>query len=283
MEVIGGSATPEHHAPRIPRGPSLRRVSSRTAMRRSCSAPVLAPVWEPDCEELEDVPSFLHSDGVRRRLTSESGAATASRSLPSTLHGPWSQVLLAVRDIVESGIRDVFSPRGGDTNAELQRELMVAAHESLQKDSRPMRLVPGLVEQRYTIKQQLGSGAHHKVMEGVHRQTQKNHALKLVPRGGRLRATKVLDKMQVFHLISSFVDEVFCHPNYVCVCFKWGTHEVDASHQLSAWIVDALHLLRELLPPSKHPYFRLGAHDMQRVLLRASCLDLYLQSNLFIQ
>ena len=52
MEVIGGSGVAEHHAPRIPRGPSLRRVSSRTAMRRSCSAPVLAPVWEPDCEEL---------------------------------------------------------------------------------------------------------------------------------------------------------------------------------------------------------------------------------------
>ena len=31
-------------------------------------------------------------------------------------------------------------------------------------------------------------------MEGVHRQTQKNHALKLVSRGGRLRATKVLDR-----------------------------------------------------------------------------------------
>ena len=48
--------------------------------------------------------------------------------------------------------------------------------------------------------------------------------------------------------------------------------------------MQALHLLRELLPPSKElRNFRLGAHDMQRVLLRTSCLDLYLQSNLFIQ
>ena len=106
MEVISGSSVADHHAPRIPRGPSLRRVSSRTAMKRSCSAPVLAPVWEPDCEELEDVPSFLHSDGVRRRLTCEGNAPTPSRSAPSTLHGPWSKVLLAVRDVVESGIRD---------------------------------------------------------------------------------------------------------------------------------------------------------------------------------
>lgn len=37
----------------------------------------------------------------------------------------------------------------------------------------------------------------------------KNHSLKLVSRrGGKLRAAKVLDTMQVFHLISSFVDEV---------------------------------------------------------------------------
>ena len=97
MEVISGSSVADHHAPRIPRGPSLRRVSSRTAMKRSCSAPVLAPVWEPDCEELEDVPSFLHSDGVRRRLTCEGSAPAPSRSAPSTLHGPWSKVLLAVR------------------------------------------------------------------------------------------------------------------------------------------------------------------------------------------
>ena len=34
-----------------------------------------------------------------------------------------------------------------------------------------MRLQPGLVEQRYAIKQQLSHGPRHKVMEGVHRQT----------------------------------------------------------------------------------------------------------------
>ena len=27
---------------------------------------------------------------------------------------------------------------------------------------------------------------------------------------------------------------MFCHPTYVCLCFKWGMHEVDASMQLSA-------------------------------------------------
>ena len=32
----------------------------------------------------------------------------------------------------------------------------------------------------------------------MHRGTQKNHALKLVSRGGRLRVTKVLDTMQVW-------------------------------------------------------------------------------------
>ena len=175
------------------------------------------------------MPSFLHSEGARGGTPSR--LAYHAAGAPSALHGPWSKILLA--------IRDVFSPlaaRGSDAN----QELMAAAQESLERNALPMQLTPGLVEKRFSIKQQLSHGAHHKVMEGVHRQTLKNHALKLVSRGGRLRVTKVLDTMQVFHLISSVVDEVYCHPNYVCICFKWGMHEVDASHQLSAWIVDAL-------------------------------------------
>ena len=123
------------------------------------------------------------------------------------------------------------------------------------------------------------------VIEGVHRETLKNHSLKIVGRGGRakLRVVKALDAMQVFELISSFVDEVYFHPNYVCICFKWGTHEVDSSQQLTAWIVDALHLLRELLPPKQHAHLRLDVQDVQRLLLRTTCLDCYLQQNLFIQ
>ena len=107
------------------------------------------------------------------------------------------------------------------------------------------------------------------VIEGVHRETLKNHSLKIVGRGGRakLRVVKALDAMQVFELISSFVDEVYFHPNYVCICFKWGTHEVDSSQQLTAWIVDALHLLRELLPPKQHAHLRLDVQDVQRLLL----------------
>jgi hypothetical protein len=81
---------------------------------------------------------------------------------PAPTRGMRRQVLLAIRDL--------FSPlaaRGTDANL----ELMAAAHESLEKDALPMRLQPGLVEQRYAIKQQLSHGPRHKVMEGVHRQT----------------------------------------------------------------------------------------------------------------
>ena len=58
---------------------------------------------------------------------------------------------------------------------------------------------------------------------------------------------------------------------------------MDSSQQLTAWIVDALHLLRELLPPKQHAHLRLDVQDVQRLLLRTTCLDCYLQQNLFIQ
>ena len=34
---------------------NLRRVSSRTSLKRSCSAPTLTPVWEPDSEAEHEV------------------------------------------------------------------------------------------------------------------------------------------------------------------------------------------------------------------------------------
>ena len=69
---------------------NLRRVSSRTSMKRSCSAPTLTPVWEPDSEAEHEVPSFLHSDGVRRSLPCSAGQP--SSSTPAGMQGPWSKV-----------------------------------------------------------------------------------------------------------------------------------------------------------------------------------------------
>ena len=50
---------------------------------------------------------------------------------------------------------------------------------------------------------------------------------------------------------------------------KWGMHEVDASHQLSAWVEEAVLLLLELVPAasgqSALAYFRIRAHELQRL------------------
>ena len=61
---------------------------------------------------------------------------------------------------------------------------------------------------------------------------------------------------------------------------------MDASHQLSCLILDALDLLRELLPPEerhKCRRLRLNRADLQRVLLRSLALDTFLQSNLYLE
>lgn len=123
-------------------------------------------------------------------------------------------------------------------------------------------------------------------MEGVHRQTQKNHSLKIVSllRSNSL-PTKAMDTMQAFFMICKFVNEVYCHPNYVCVCMKWGMHELDSSHQLSKWIVESARLLIEVLPPHERKgaqYIRLDAFEVQKLLLRSAALDMYLQNHLFL-
>ena len=144
-------------------------------------------------------------------------------------------------------------------------------------------------------------------MEGIQRSTRKNYSLKIVSsRGGRLRAVRDLDINHAWHLIGALyarvkpnppremlftagavpragsVEEVYCHPTYLAICLKWGMHEVDASHQLSARIHDAAILLREVLPQSPPPYLRLSAAEVQRVLLRTACLDAYLAGHMWL-
>lgn len=124
-------------------------------------------------------------------------------------------------------------------------------------------------------------------MEGVHKRTQKNYSLKIISLShDNVRAVKAFETMQAFHMICSFVDEVFCHPSYVCICMKWGMHEVDSSHQLGKWIVESAGVMLEVLPAEQRKeaqYLRLGPSEVQQLLLRASALDLYLQDNLFIE
>ncbi|KAL1503705.1 hypothetical protein AB1Y20_012178 [Prymnesium parvum] len=252
---------------------SLRRSSSRNCIKRSESAPTLAPVWEPDGGEHEDTQApYFHS------VTGAFGSGVAPPRAPlkdPTILAKWLELLCAMA--VES-----HEPRGYLR----EHELAETVQRSLSAGS-TMKLHEGLVEQRYELKRQLSNGRSFKVMEGVHRQTQKNHSLKIVSlcQGG-LRVTRAFDTMQAFHMICSFVDEVFCHPRYVCICMKWGMHEVDSSHQLSKWIVESARVLLEVLPPKQQKsarYLRLSALDVQHLLLRSTALDLYLQDNLFIE
>ena len=63
-------------------------------------------------------------------------------------------------------------------------------------------------------------------------------------------------------------------------------HEIDTSHQLSRWIFDATLLLRELLPastPTQLKYLHFAAPELQRLLLRSTCLDLYLARHLTLE
>ena len=275
----------------------MPRPSSRASLRRSESAPTLAPVWEPDPDgpALEDVePAWLNSgqshdpsadQTASIRLASASCSSFARLVEPSYSKGElpvrWQKLLAAVSGRDDARLPDV----GGVADAAVAAaELVNAAEESLRQDAVPLRLRAELLEQTYTVKKEIESGRNWRVMEGIQQATHKNFSLKFVPtRSGRLRASGALDPLQLCYLICAFVDDVYFHPEYVCICMKWGMHEVDASHQLSAWVIDALRLIRELLPDAAAcGYMRVTSDELQSLLLRTSCLDLYLQRNLFL-
>lgn len=66
---------------------------------------------------------------------------------------------------------------------------------------------------------------------------------------------------------------------------RWGMHEVDASHQLSSLVMNALTLLLEVLPDEQRSCknLQLDGSELQRVLLRSMALDSYLDGHLFIE
>lgn len=261
-------------------GKQSRRSSK--SMPRSESAPLLAPLWEPSDDVHEaDGPPMLSAtasaeySGAKLNGVPNGHSCDASHALPDS----WQALLESVS--AGSDRLDEWAPL-------TQAELVAAAQDSL-RDSVPLRLDFGVLDQFYVMKKELSACTDFKVLEGVERATHKNFSLKLVPRAKRrLRAAKPLEPLQVSYLIMSFVHEVYVHPNYVCICLKWGMHEIDSSHQLSAWIVEASHLLDELV--QSHPlltapgrrYLRLSAKELQRLLLRTACLDLYLHSNLWL-
>ena len=204
----------------------MTRVPSRSSMRRSESAPMLAPLWEPpeaggeDAEEEDpNQPRFVNS--YTQGATCKPRRRSDGCSLPvapdsSSLPQPWSALLAKL-----SAAASTLTPLS-------QTELMEATMESLREQGKPLRLQTGMLDHKYEMRRLLDEGPHYKVMEGVDLLSEKNFSLKLIASGDgqRLRATKSLDPMQAFYLICSFVDEVYCHPRYVAIVMKWGMHEV---------------------------------------------------------
>ena len=259
----------------------MRRTGSRATIPRSESAPTLAPVWEPsemggeDAADGQEAPSAA---ALRNTFlaTQFGSAATASRGIPST----WAGI-----------IERLSSDRLVGPSSFSQVELVAAVEETLRGG--PLELQEGLVDNFFTLRKQLSAGPSYKIIECVHRASARNYSLNIISSRGlhRLRVSGpstskgTMEPMQAFYWISSFVEEVFSHPNYVAIVLKWGSHDVDSHHQLSVRISDALRLVRELLSPeeARRAYFRLSARELQRLLLRSACLDLYLDLHLYIQ
>jgi len=269
-----------------PKG-SMRRVPSRREMKRSESVPALPSIWEPNEGEEgfvdSGVPSWMHSGAS---IASEGDSWRYSMRALDPHHvadqrTPWETLLSS---LAQSEIPDV--------SAASLSELVVAAHDSLHsKAAAPLLLQSGMLEDHYDLKQELASGERFEVVEGVHRQSQRNYSLKIISRRGahKLRAAggskRQLDPMRSFYLICSFVDEVYATADKVCLCMKWGSHEVDASHQMACLVLDALDLLFELLPPnvsSPYEFPKLDSSGLQRLLLRSMALDTFLQDHLWL-
>lgn len=266
----------------------MRRVPSQSAIRRTQSVPMLAPVWEPE-DSIHDLfdgqPPWANTacsmDGGRPFNPPDMmwGGATPELGI-----SPGWRLLLEKLESEVCRSEGLSSSRENGMPARSSLELMAAVQESMRRDPLQLKLQHGLVEQAYTFKREMVNGAHCKIIEAVENSSQKNFSLKIVPLNRHRRGSKQpADPMHLMHLISLTVNDAYCHPNYVCMCMKWGMHEVDSSHQLSTWLVETALLLRELSlwggKQKMDPYVRIPPRELVRILLRTSCLDLYLRSN----
>jgi hypothetical protein len=79
------------------------------------------------------------------------------------------------------------------------------------------------------------------VVEGFHKKTRCSHALKLVSKScssfNDFRKGCCSMPPKCPELISNCLEAVFEGPNHVCLAMRWGTHVLDAQHQLTACLV----------------------------------------------
>lgn len=103
------------------------------------------------------------------------------------------------------------------------------------------------------------------------RRSSSRHARRLSPR-----------KCQA--LLAQCLEEVYELPHHVCLVWAHGTHDVDIQHDgcLSGMVLDALKVLKELMPERQKGEIMLQGGDTQRLISRILALDCHLQANLFI-
>ena len=170
----------------------------------------------------------------------------------------------------------------------------------------------------------LAQGDDFLVVEGVCLRGQRSHALKLLskssPRfhmplphdghGGHDGGNSVsrLGPRAVSQLLAQCLEEVYEGPNHVCLVMHWGSHELDHHHGLAVAVLEALRLLREVMPQSaplnsldgggegggggggggidaltsSDDGLMLSGEDMRKLIERLSALDSHLQAHLFI-
>jgi len=142
------------------------------------------------------------------------------------------------------------------------------------------------VSDHYRMGKVLAQGDDYMVVEGQHLQTSQSFALKLLSKHSTwLSEVDAGPSRTCSRLIGHCVDELYEGANHVCIVMRWGTHELDAKHQLAAAVLQALRLLREVQPDNADLLskgFMMCKADTQKLLLRAVALDCHLQSNLFI-
>jgi hypothetical protein len=152
-----------------------------------------------------------------------------------------------------------------------------------------VQLARSRMADNYSMGKVLVQGDDYMVVEGLHLDTHRSHALKLLSKQSPRFRTRTLGHRSLgprvcCRLLAQCIEEVYEGPNHVAMVMHWGTHELDCQHDLSVAVLEALRLLRELLPPDELPQegLKLGAQDIQKLMARLYAIDSHLQANLFI-
>ena len=176
----------------------MQRIPSKRELRRIHSAPTLHDIWEPN--EGEEAAAEREEALVIARVDSPTSTTAHLRNVSSEnnlmLNKIESMLHAKDRSPIESG---ALPSQWGSLLADLslgssslspmsQAELVMAVQDSLRHQGHaPLRLRHGKLEQHYTLRRELHSGADLKVMEGVSIANGANFSLKIIRAPQRLR------------------------------------------------------------------------------------------------